>query len=61
MSRIDKPTMECDRCKWRTQDLPEMGKFYRLTHGHMSGEKSWDLCPRCLADFIVFMAEENNQ
>lgn len=38
MSRIDVPTLKCDRCGWSTQDLSEMGRFFTLTHGHMSGE-----------------------
>lgn len=52
MSRVDKPTIQCDRCKATTSDLREMGDYRRISHSHMSGEHDWDLCPECWKDFI---------
>ena len=58
MSRVDKPTLKCDRCGEETEDLTYMGKYRRLEHYHMSGTESWDLCPECWARFIYFIEEE---
>lgn len=55
MSRVDKPTLRCDRCKVETQDLAEMGRFQKLTHSHMSGQNEWDLCPECWVAFGGFL------
>ena len=58
MSRVDKPTLKCDRCREETEDLMYMGKYKRLDHYHMTGKECWDLCPECWAKFITFMAKE---
>lgn len=52
--RIDTPTLKCDRCGYTTTDLSEMVTFITLTHSHVSGEKTWDLCPMCRDEFEVF-------
>lgn len=49
--RLDKPTLQCDRCKFITDDLTVMFSFSRLSHSHMSGTEEWDLCPTCWNDF----------
>ncbi len=56
MSRIDTPTLQCDRCKHTTQDIREMGSFQKLTHSHMSGRDEWDLCKDCWLAFKSFIA-----
>ena len=58
MSRVDKPTLKCDRCAQQTQSLTEMARFRTLDHHYMSGKESWDLCPECWARFIYFIEEE---
>ena len=55
MSRVDKPTLKCDRCGEQTESLPYMGKYRRLDHYHMIGKGAWDLCPPCWVDFIAFI------
>lgn len=52
MARVDKPTLQCDRCKTVTTDLREMERFYNLTRQHMSGSDNWDICPECWKLFI---------
>lgn len=56
MSRIDVPTLLCDRCKTTTQDTREMGRYHKITHPHMSGQDVWDLCPSCYSDFQSFLS-----
>lgn len=56
MSRVDVPTLKCDRCGDKTQDTREMGKFKTLTHYHMSGQETWDLCQPCWGEFTIFVA-----
>jgi len=56
VSRIDKPTLQCDRCKRATQNTREMGSFQKLTHYHTSGHDDWDLCPECWTAFKRFLA-----
>lgn len=56
--RVDKPILKCDRCGKETDDLTEMSRFCKLTHSHMSGQTSWDLCPMCWRDFQTFMSYE---
>lgn len=56
MSRVDVPTLMCDRCGLKTQDLAEMAKFDKVEHHHMSGRDEWDLCPICYAKLRSFMA-----
>ena len=61
MSRVDKPTLKCDRCALETQSEFEMGKYRTLDHYHMAGKKSWDLCPPCWADFGTFIKCEEEK
>lgn len=60
MSRIDVPTLKCDRCGLTTQDTSEMIKFSKLEQPHMSGRDTWDLCPTCSEDFRVFLNAFNH-
>lgn len=55
MSRIDIPTLQCDRCRDITQDMKEMPSFRKLTYYHMSGHDEWDMCPTCWAAFLTWM------
>jgi len=57
MSRVDVPTLQCDRCAARTTNQTEMSRFMRLTHYHMGGQKEWDLCVSCREAFNAFMKE----
>lgn len=57
MSRIDKPTLQCDRCKHTTQDTREMASFQKLAHSHMSGRDEWDLCAWCWSVFKAFIED----
>lgn len=59
MSRVDKPTLRCDRCGTETQDLQAMTNYVKLRHSHMSGEEGWDLCPPCWLGFRVFVRGES--
>ena len=61
MSRVDKPTLKCDRCGQETQSIFEMGKFRKLSHYQMSGSSDWDLCPECWSKFITFIGESDVQ
>lgn len=51
MTRVDKPVMQCDRCKVTTDDLHEMGGYQEVTHYHQNGRDKWDLCPICWKAF----------
>lgn len=55
MSRVDVPTLRCDKCEIKTQDLAEMGRFQTIRYSHMSGESEWDLCPSCWTLFRKFL------
>lgn len=57
MSRVDKPTLKCDRCGLETQNISDMGKYKGLDHYHMSGSSKWDFCPECWGKFIAFAGE----
>lgn len=64
MSRVDVPTLRCDRCWVVTQDVKEMGRFHRLMHpsGDMMGTEDWDVCPACWEAFMVWwVAERKDQ
>ena len=61
MSRIDKPTLMCDRCGYTTQDLHKMGSFFVLRHSNIGGEESWDLCPECKTAFFSFLKAGENE
>lgn len=52
MARVDKPTLQCDRCKCVVTDLREMGRFFNLNHYHPGGTDRWDICPECWKLFI---------
>ncbi|AVD99720.1 hypothetical protein HWB51_gp092 [Mycobacterium phage Cuke] len=55
MARIDVPTLQCDRCKWTTQDQQEMSKFNTITgqwDGYQSSKEKWDLCESCWKSLV---------
>ena len=56
MSRIDVPTLKCDRCGSTTQDKHEMASFRNLTHYNPGGKEEWDLCPECWSKFKLFVS-----
>lgn len=59
MTRIDVPTLQCDRCKNTTQDADVMAHYQKLTgmwNGYGSTKQEWDLCPECWVNFNNFMA-----
>ena len=58
MSRVDVPTLQCDRCKHKTQDQTEMSHFQKLWRSHMSGDDMWDLCPDCWNLFVNHFLEK---
>jgi len=52
MTRVDVPTLRCDRCGFTTQDLSEMAKFQELMHYSQAPTASkWDLCAACWIQF----------
>jgi hypothetical protein len=59
MSRVDVPTLRCDRCRVTTSNRTEMGRFRQITHEVRSekGPERWDLCPECDREFHRFMQE----
>jgi hypothetical protein len=57
MSRVDKPTLQCDRCGAATQDLHDMARYHQLTYYHQSGHDEWDLCPSCWLAFRAFLLD----
>lgn len=56
MSRVDKPMLQCDRCKEVTDDINYMSKFKTLEHYHVQGKDEWDLCPKCWSLFKKVMS-----
>jgi hypothetical protein len=57
MTRIDVPTLQCNRCKTTTQDTTEMGRFRSLTgmyDKYQGASEQWDLCPTCWSAFLLF-------
>ena len=58
MTRVDVPTLQCDRCGKTTQDIKEMASYFTLTHYHVSGSTNWDLCPECRHAFELFVTEQ---
>lgn len=58
MSRVDVPTLKCDRCGDTTQDTGLMRSFRKLTRHHMSGKEEWDLCPLCWHLFIKWVKND---
>lgn len=59
MSRVDVPTLKCDRCQSVTQDLSEMSCFKQLTYYGVSHHTAWDLCLVCWGKFEAFMEATN--
>lgn len=58
--RLDKPTLQCDRCGFTTTDLHIMGTFSQLETTHMTTRETWDLCSPCYRQFInEFIMNEN--
>lgn len=59
MTRIDIPTLKCDRCGKTTQDTEEMGKYITIRnqwYGYDSKQSSeWDLCAECYGFFQHFI------
>lgn len=55
MSRVDVPTLKCDRCGRQTQEENEMFRWQTLVHTHASGENRWDLCTSCWVKFNNFI------
>lgn len=58
MTRIDVPTLQCDRCGKTTQDTNEMGRYRHLRgqyDGYQGSEENWDLCPSCWTAFQLFI------
>lgn len=61
MTRIDVPTLQCDRCKTSTQDENEMSRFRSLTgmyDKYQGASEKWDLCATCWRDFLRFIQGE---
>lgn len=54
MSRIDVPTLRCDRCLAVTQDINEMSSYQKLVM-FKDNKLTWDLCPECWQWFITAM------
>lgn len=61
MTRVDVPTLQCDRCGIKTQDLTEMSRFNTLSYDHMNGQKKWDFCPECWKRWIEFLSAGANE
>jgi hypothetical protein len=62
MTRIDKPTLQCDRCEKATADLGEMASFMQLYSPKPSDRTDkWDLCPKCSWAFINFMENRDSE
>jgi hypothetical protein len=57
VSRVDLPTLMCDRCKIKTTDPYDMGKFTRIYRDGVSDVKEWDLCKYCWDDFNKFISD----
>jgi len=55
VSRVDVPTLKCDRCGHTTQDTREMAAFNKISHHSMGGTKNWDLCSGCWATFLDWL------
>lgn len=60
MSRIDVPTLRCDRCGDTTQDTGEMAAYNTLIHYTMSDKEDWDLCQVCWTSFHGWVAVIEN-
>lgn len=54
--RVDKPTLQCDRCKTETQDVKEMMRWQSMMHPHASGRDEWDFCPECAKAFRAWLS-----
>lgn len=47
MSRLDVPTLQCDRCKETTTDPRVMTEFTKLKSDKGTSGENWDLCMKC--------------
>lgn len=58
MSRVDVPTLMCDRCGFRTQDTAMMASFVKITRRDGPGHQDvdYDLCPACWKSFQTWLA-----
>lgn len=58
MTRVNVPTLQCDRCKRTTQDLNEMGTYRKIMYYDMtpSNNLTWDLCPSCWCAAVAFLS-----
>lgn len=54
MSRVDVPTLKCDRCGRQTQDVDEMIHWPALVRSRPDSNR-WDLCSMCWMEFANFM------
>lgn len=54
--RIDKPTLQCDRCKTETQDLTEMMRWMSLRYNYPGGTDEWDLCNECSRAYMAWLS-----
>lgn len=61
MSRLDVPTLQCDKCKNTTQDLRQMSTYAQLQMPSVSGTEKWDICPFCTRAFLTFMNETERE
>ena len=61
MSRVDVPTLMCDRCKFCKSDLGTMGEFHKVWHPNGPGydAQEWDLCPDCWESFRTWLAGDD--
>lgn len=55
MSRVDVPTLMCDRCETKTTDTKEMGGYTKMYQSGFPHEQEWDFCPDCGEDFEKFL------
>lgn len=60
MSRVDIPTLKCDRCGATTQDIVAMARYITLNQYTVSNANTWDLCPECWPKFKAFMEDRDD-
>lgn len=58
MSRVDVPTLKCDRCGITTQDANEMSRWQTLEHRNLTKVTKWDLCLTCWNKFQTFVNDD---
>jgi len=61
VSRVDVPTLMCDRCEFRTQDTAMMASFVKITRrdGPVPPDVVYDLCPACWDSFRLWLAGDD--